>query len=74
MNYKLSCVKINEQHAEFDLFDRGAHGTPANCGRLVLPTEDLLFFLQRCWRGDIFWNGLLTPELDARITKTAEKP
>lgn len=66
MNYKLDCIGHNSKHTTFRVFDRGtvdASGTtPANCGTLTIQTEDLVFFLQNAWRGDIFWNGLLSPD------------
>ena len=66
MNYKLSCISSNPRHTVFNLFDRGEVGsssaTPACCGTVTILTSDLVYFLQRCWKGDIFWNGLCPDE------------
>ena len=59
-NYRLSCESSNSRHTVFTVFDRGetsVDGTPVNCGRITILTSDLVYFLQRMWRGDVFWNG-----------------
>lgn len=63
MNYKLSCIESNDRHTTFYMFDRGervtTNPTPANCGKIIILTDDLTHFLQ-CWKGDIDWN-MCTP-------------
>lgn len=58
-NYKLVCMSSNEKHTTFSLFDRGSLNVPdstrANCGRIVLDTCDLLYFLKYNWNGDVDW-------------------
>ena len=75
MNYRLDCIAYNSKHTVFRVFDRGTVGTQskeptkANCGTLTIQTDDLVWFLQHAWKGDIWWNGLLPPNaLDGQIT------
>ena len=71
MNYKLSCTKTNERHTTFTIFDR--ERTPVNCGTITVLTDDLTFFLQRCWKGDIFWNDLLSPDMAEKLIAKIEE-
>ena len=74
MHYKLSCISSNARHTVFNLFDRGKvgveNGAPAYCGAITIQTDDLVHFLQKCWKGDIFWNGRCP---DAELTKQLAK-
>jgi hypothetical protein len=36
-------------------------------------TDDLTFFLQRCWKGDIFWNDLLSPDMAEKLIAKIEE-
>jgi len=74
VNYRLDCIDYNSKHTVFRVFDRGTVGTQskeptkANCGTLTIQTDDLVWFLQHAWKGDIWWNGLLPPNaLDGQI-------
>lgn len=51
--FKLSCSEWNVKHVKFNLFD--PHG--ANCGKIVILTEDVLQFAKYSWNGNIAWNG-----------------
>ena len=55
MKYKIDCKCWNGRHVTFNVFD----GKGANCGTLIIETEDVMNFVRNCWRGDIFWNGLI---------------
>ena len=75
MNYKLSCATSNDKHTTFHVFDRGTIGalssTPAHCGTLTIQTDDLVFFLQNCWKGDI---GLLPlDKIDAQLANEVRR-
>jgi len=59
MNYLLRIDSINSEHVHASVFDIKR----ANCGKLTLQREQLKWFLQRAWQGDLVWNGNLTNEI-----------
>lgn len=49
----LKCTESNERHLKFTLFDKRG----ANCGSIVILTDDAYEFLRETWRGGINWDG-----------------
>jgi len=62
MKFKLSCLETNSRHTKFNVFDRRG----ANCGTIVILTDDVVEFVSKNWNGDVWWNGHLPRGLEVR--------
>lgn len=66
--FRLDCLSSNPRHTIFRVFD----GEAGNCGTLTLLTEDVPFFIQNIWQGDVLWNGLC--QEIAKLPQPATEP
>jgi hypothetical protein len=51
MSFKLVCQSVNERHTKFTLFD----DEDANCGKIVILTTDVRYFIAVVWNGKVEW-------------------
>jgi hypothetical protein len=51
--FKLRCDGIGPIHTKFTLFD----ASHANCGTIVVATQDMENLIYHSWNGRVDWNG-----------------